>query len=151
MVVPMAAGQVTFITSKKAAVQLRVEVLGYALNAKPIKVRSAPATRIAKAKLDATAPLVIGPVTGLAGLARKGRKVSGVILRVQSKGLGADAGSLKVYGLDGTAPGTRSASIVPGKRYTSLVVAEVGTDGKLVLAASVPAKVRVSIVGWVHR
>ena len=42
MVVPVVGSQVKFVTSKKAAVQLRVEVLGYSLNAKPIKVRSVP-------------------------------------------------------------------------------------------------------------
>ena len=47
---------------------LRVEVLGYALNTKPIKVRSVAATRIVKAKLDPGAALVVGPVTGVAGL-----------------------------------------------------------------------------------
>jgi hypothetical protein len=151
MVVPLAGGQVRFVTSKKAAVQLRVEVLGYALNAKPIKVRTIAATRIVKTKMDGIAPLVVGPITGLAGLPRKGKKISGVILRVESKGKGADGGSLKVYGLDGTAPATRSAPILAGKKYTSLVVAEVGTDGKLVVAPSVPARVRVTIVGWVHR
>ena len=151
MVVPVAGAQVKFVTSKKAAVQLRVEVLGYAINAKPIKVRSVPATRIVKAKLDGVTPLVVGPVAGVAGLPRKGRKISGVILQVRTKAKSPDGGSLKIYGLDGSAPGTRSAPIIPGQPYVSLVVAEVGTDGKIVVAPSVPAKVRVKIVGWVHR
>ena len=151
MVVPLSAGQVTFVTSKKAAVQLRVEVLGYALDAKPIKVRSAPATRIVKAKLDASTPLVVGPVAGIAGLPAKAKKISGVILQVETKGKSADAGNLRIYGSDKAAPGTRSAPIVPGKKYTSLVVAEVGSDGKLVVAPTVPSRVRVTIVGWVHR
>jgi len=151
MVVPVSGSQVTFVTSKKSAVQLRVEVLGYALNAKPVKVRSTPATRIVKAKVEAGAALVIGPVTGVAGLPKKAKKVTGVILQVRTKTKGADAGSLKVYGLDGSAPGTRSAPIVPGSAYTSLVVAELGTDGKIVFSPSVQAKVRASIVGWIRR
>ena len=151
MVVPVSGSQVTFVTSKKSAVQLRVEVLGYAINAKPVKVRSTPATRVVKAKLEAGAALVIGPVTGVAGLPKKAKKVTGVILQVRTKTKGADPGSLKVYGLDGSAPGTRSAPIVPGSAYTSLVVAELGTDGKLVFAPSVQAKVRASIVGWIRR
>ena len=131
--------------------QLRVEVLGYAINAKPVKVRSTPATRIVKAKLDPGATMVIGPVTGVGGLPKKAKKVTGVILQVRTKTKGADAGSLKVYGLDGAAPGTRSAPIVPGSPYTSLVVAEVGTDGKIVFSPSVQAKVKASIVGWIRR
>jgi hypothetical protein len=151
MVVPVSGAQVKFVTSKRAAVQLRVEVLGYAVNAKPIKVRTVPTKRIVKAKIDPATPLVVGPVTGVAGLPRKGRKVTGVILQVRTKAKSADAGSLKVYGLDGSAPGTRSAPIIPGQPYTSLLVAEIGTDGKIVVAPSVPVKVRVKIVGWVRR
>ncbi len=151
MVVPVSGAQVKFVTSKKAAVQLRVEVLGYAVNAKPIKVRTVPAKRIVKAKLDASTPLVVGPVTGVAGLPRKGKKITGVILQVRTKAKSAEGGSLKVYGLDGSAPGTRSAPIVPDQPYTSLVVAEIGTDGKIVVAPSVLAKIRIKIVGWVRR
>ena len=118
---------------KAAALQVRVEVLGYAIHGKPVKVRSTPATRVVKAKLDGVAPLVIGPITGVAGMPPKAKKISGVVLQVRTKGLGADAGSLHIYGLDGSSPATRSAPVTPGKKYTTLVVAEVGTDGKLVV------------------
>lgn len=151
MVVPVVGSQVTFVGSKKATVQLRVEVLGYALNAKPVKVRSATATRIIKARLDAGAMLPIGPVTGIAGLPKKAKKITAVILQVTTKAKGPDAGALKAYGLDKPPPGTRSAPIVPGTRYTTLVVAEIGTDGKLAFTPSVPAKVTASIVGWIRR
>lgn len=151
MVVPVAAGQVRFVTSKKATVQLRVEVLGYAVNGKAIKVRSAPALRVVKSPIDANAPLVIGPLTGLASLPKKAKKVTGVILQVRAKTKGPDAGTVKVYGLDKAAPGTRSAPVTPGSWYTSLVVAELGTDGKLVVQPSVAAKVRATVVGWVRR
>jgi hypothetical protein len=70
---------------------------------------------------------------------------------VRTKTKGPDGGSLKAYGLDRSAPGTRSAPIVPGSRYTSLVVAEIGTDGKIVLSPSVAAKVNATIVGYIHR
>ncbi len=151
MVVPLSGGQVRFVTSKRAGVSFRVEVMGYAINGRPIKVRSLPAMRVVKAKLDPGAALVIGPVTGINGIPRKGKKVTGVILQVRTKTKGADVGSVKVYGLDGSAPGTRSAPVMPGKPYTSLVVAEVGTDGKLVFSPSVQAKVKATIVGYVHR
>ena len=118
MVVPVVGSQVKFVTSKKAAVQLRVEVLGYALNAKPIKVRSVAATRIVKAKLECRGrTLVVGPVTGVAGLPKKAKKVTGVILQVRTKTKGPDAGSLKVYGLDGTAHRARGRRrSCPGRR-----------------------------------
>jgi protein-disulfide isomerase len=143
-------GQVKFVTDSKGAVQLRVEVLGYAINGTPVKVHSSPSTRIVKAKMDGSAPMMVGPVTGLAGISAKAKKVSAVILQVQTKGLGAD-GTLKVYGSDRSVPSSRSAAIQNGKPYTTLLVAELGTDGKLAVVPSVAAKVKVTIVGWVHR
>jgi hypothetical protein len=151
MVVPVAGGRVSFVTSKSAGVHLRVEVLGYAIHGKPISVRGLSPTPIAKAKLDAGVALVLGPVTGVGGVPRKKKPVTGVILQIRTKGRGPDGGSLKAYGLDRSPPGTRSAPIVPRKWYTSLVVAEIGTDGKIVLTPSVNAKIRATIVGYVHR
>jgi hypothetical protein len=151
MVVPVSGGQVTFVTSKKSGVQLRVEVLGYSIHGKPVKVRSVPAKRVVKAKLDPGAPLIIGPLTGVAGLPKKQKKVTGVILQVKTKTKGADPGNLKVYPVDGAAPETRSAPILPGQKYTSLVVAELGTDGKVVFQPSAQVKVRAKVVGWVKR
>ncbi len=151
MVLPVSGGQVKVLAPKRASVQVRVQVLGYAVNGKAVKVRSAPVTRIVKSKLDGATPLVVGPVAGVAGLPKKGKKITGVILQVTTKGLGSDAGSLKAYGLDGSAPGTSSAPITPGKKYTTLLVTEIGTDGKVVFAPSVPSKVTAKIVGWVHR
>ncbi len=151
MVVPVANTQVKIATSKKASVQVRVEVLGYAINGKPIKVRGLSAKRISKVKMEAGATMPLGPLTGFDGLPKKAKKITGVILQVWAKTKGADAGAVKAYPLDGAAPGTRSAPIVPGKPYTSLVVAELGTDGKIVMSPSVQAKVKVTLVGYIHR
>ena len=151
MVVPVQGGQVRITASEKASVQVRIEVLGYAINGKPIKVRSLSPLRIAKARLDASVPLVLGPVVGIGGLPAKAKKVTGLILQVWTKAKGPDAGSLRAYPLDGAAPGTRSAPIVPGQPYTTLVVAELGTDGKIVMSPSVPAKFTATVVGYVHR
>jgi len=150
MVVPVSGGQVTFVT-KRGAVQLRVEVLGYSIHDKPVRLRSLPAKRVVKAALDPGAPLVIGPLLGVAGLPKRQPKVTGVILQVQTKTKGADGGNVKVYPLDGAAPGTRSAPVVPGTKYTSLVVAELGTEGKVVVQPSVQAKVKAKVVGWIKR
>jgi hypothetical protein len=151
MVVPVANTQVKIATSKKASVQIRVEVLGYAINGKPIKVRGLSAKRISKAKMDAGATMPLGPLTGFDGLPKKAKKITGVILRVWAKTKGPDAGAVRAYALDGAAPGTRSAPVVPGKAYTSLVVAELGTDGKIVMSPSVQARIKVTLVGYIHR
>lgn len=151
MIVPVSNAQIRLAMSKKASVQVRVEVLGYAINGKPIKARSLKAQRISKSKMEAGATLTVGPLTGLAGLPKKAKKITGVILQIWAKTKGPDAGAVKAYPLDGAAPGTRSAPIVPGKPYTSLVVAELGTDGKIVTSPSVQAKVKVTLVGYIHR
>jgi hypothetical protein len=128
-----------------------MEVLGYSVNDAPIKVRNAERKRIAKGALTADTPLVVGPITGVAGLPKRGKRVTGVILKVTTRTKGPDAGNLRVYGLDKAAPGTRSAPIDPEHRQISLVVTEIGTDGKVVIHPSVASKVRVQIVGWVRR
>ncbi len=151
MVLPVTGGQVKVVAPKRASVQVRVQVLGYAVNGSAVKVRSATGARVVKAKLDGTSPLVVGPLAGVAGLPKKGKKITGVILQVTTKGRAADNGTLKSYGLDGAAPGTSSAPIVAGKKYTTLLVTEIGTDGKIVLAPSVAAKVTAKVVGWVKR
>jgi len=101
--------------------------------------------------MDAGAALPLGPLVAVGGLPRKPKKTTGVILQVWAKTKGPDAGSVRAYPLDGAAPGTRSAPVVPGKPYTSLVVAELGTDGRIVLSPTVQAKVRVTLVGYIHR
>ncbi|MFY9230286.1 MAG: hypothetical protein WAO50_00070 [Candidatus Nanopelagicales bacterium] len=151
MVVPVVGSQVLLETTRKAAVQVRVEVLGYSVNGAPVKVRNAQRKRIVKAALDPGAPMTVGPITGVAGLPKRGKRITGVILSVTTRTKAVDAGNVSVYGLDKAAPGTRSAPVMPDRRQTSLVVTEVGTDGKIVVQSSVAAKVKVTIVGWIRR
>ena len=152
MVIPVTGSQVKFVGPKKATVQLRVEVLGYALNASAIKVRSVPATRIVKAKLDGLTPLVVGPDHGGGRPAAQGQaRDRGRSCRSEPRAGRRTVGASRSTASTGRPPGRRSAPIVAGKPYTSLVVAEVGTDGKLVIAPSVAAKVRATIVGYIHR
>ena len=151
LVVPVGAGQVTMTGAPKAAVHMRVEVLGYAVNSSPITVKSVPSIKVAQRKL-AAGEAYVAPVVGVGLMPKKPKKVSAVVLKVTARTKGPDAGSVKAYALDGTAPTTRSAPIVPGQQFTSLVVAQVGTDGKIVLAPTVEARVDVEIVAFVkHR
>lgn len=150
-VVPVVGGQVNLSSTGKGAVQVRVDVLGYSVNGKPVKVRKADRKRIVKAKMDGAAPMVVGPITGIAGLPKRGKRVTGVILQVTTRTKNPTPGNLRVYGLDKAAPGTRSAPIEPSHKQVSLVVSEIGTDGKIVVAPTVPSKVKVKIVGWVRR
>ena len=151
MVVPVQGNQVSVANTGKGTVHVRVDVLGYSLNDSPIKVRQAAGSRIAKGALAAETPLVVGPITGVAGLPKRAKRVTGVILKVTTRTKGPDAGSVRVYGHERAAPGTRSAPVDPTRPQASLVVSEIGADGKVVIHPSVAAKVRVEVVGWVRR
>ena len=151
MVVPVQGNQVSVANTGKGTVHVRVDVLGYSLNDSPIKVRQAAGSRIAKGALAAETPLVVGPITGVAGLPKRAKRVTGVILKVTTRTKGPDSGSVRVYGHERAAPGTRSAPVDPTRPQASLVVSEIGADGKVVIHPSVAAKVRVQVVGWVRR
>ena len=149
--VPMSGGQVQFVAPKKVGLHVRVQVLGYATGARPIDVRALPPYFISRAKLAANENLVLGPIIGIGGLPDKNKKVAGVILQVRTRTPGKVPGTLKAYGLDTPVPDTTSAPIVARKWYTTLLVTEVGTDGKIVLTPSVKGRVAASIVGYIHR
>lgn len=146
VVVPVSASRVSMKTTK-GKVQVRIEVLGYAVNNGAIKIRGLAPAKAAKAELTVGQPVQVS-VTGLGGLPKKSKWISAVVLRVRTKG--KDAGTVKAYPASGQPPGTRSAPVTPGKPYTSLVVAKVNSEGKIELASSTTAKVTATIVGWVH-
>jgi hypothetical protein len=151
LVIPLSGGRVQFVAPKKSALHVRVEVLGYTTSGRPIDVRGLPSFTIARAKLAAGENLVLGPVIGVGGLPKKNKKVAGVILRIRTRTPGKVPGSLKAYGLNTPMPGTSSAPILARKWYTTLLVTEVGTDGKIVLTPSVKGRVQAAIVGYIHR
>lgn len=146
MVVPVSGSRLALL-AKKSKVQVRVEVLGYAVNNGLIKIRGLAPANVTKAQLTQGQPVQVS-VTGVGGLPKKSKWISAVVLRMRTKG--KDAGTVKAYPAQGQPPGSRSAPITPGKPYTSLVVAKVNADGKIEIASSVNAKVTATIVGWVH-
>jgi hypothetical protein len=151
LVIPLSGGKVRFVAPKKSAVHVRVEVLGYTTSGRPIDVRGLPPFTISKAKLAANENLVLGPIIGVGGMPNKNKKVAGVILRIRTRTPGRVPGTLKAYGLNTPVPGTTSAPMLVKKWYTTLLVSEVGSDGKIVLTPSVKGRVQASIVGYIHR
>ena len=148
MVVPVTGGKVA-LQAAKAPVQVRVEVLGYAVNNGLIKIRGLAPKQVTKSKIDSGATVEV-PVTGVGGLPKKAKWISAVVLKVRTKGKDKKPGNVTAYPANGQAPATRSAPVTPGKPYTSLVVAKVSPDGKIVISSSSAAKVTATIVGWVH-
>ena len=146
LVVPVTGSRVAMKTTK-GKVQVRVEVLGYAVNNGAIKIRGLSPAKVAKAQLTVGKPMEVS-LAGMGGLPKKSKWISAVVLRVRTKG--KDSGTVKAYPAAGQPPGSRSAPVTPGKPYTSLVVAKVNADGKIEIASSTAAKVTATIVGWVH-
>ena len=149
LVVPVVGGTVQISASKKPAVQVKVEVLGYRTGALPLKARGMSARKLIKTKFNGS-KVKLAKVTGIGDVPRKKKKVLAVILRVTTKGKGAD-GRFAAYAVGGVDRGSRSATVTAKGKTTSIVVAEVGDKGLVALAANVRTKVRVTVVGYIRR
>ena len=149
LVVPVVGGTVQISASKKPAVQVKVEVLGYRTSALPLKARGMSARKLIKTKFDGT-QVKLSKVTGIGDVPKKKKKVLAVILRVTTKGKGAD-GRFAAHAVGGVDRGSRSATVTAKGKTTSIVVAEVGDEGLVALASNVPTKVRVKVVGYIRR
>jgi hypothetical protein len=59
-------------------------------------------------------------------------------------------GRIGVFPTGGADPGTRSAPIVNGSRFSSMVVADISTNGEISFTPSIASKVRIDVVGFVR-
>ena len=149
LVVPVVGGTVQISASKKPAVQVKVEVLGYRTGALPLKARGMSARKLIKTKFNGT-KVKLAKVTGIGDVPKKKNKVLAVILRVTTKGKGAD-GRFAAYAVGGVDRGSRSATVTAKGKRTSIVVADVGDKGLIALASNVRTKVWIKVVGYIRR
>ena len=147
MLVPVSGGAVRLAASKKPAVSLRVEVLGYGTGASP-STAIALSPRSVFAGSFAAGEIKTYKVANHFGLP-KVKKLKAVLLRVQTKKSTAD-GTVSVYAAGGQPPATRSAPVVANTRYAALVLAPVGADGQIMVTSSVAAAANATIVGYVR-
>ena len=147
MLVPVSGGAVRLAASKKPAVSLRVEVLGYGTGASP-STAIALSPRSVFAGSFAAGEIKTYKVANHFGLP-KVKKLKAVLLRVQTKKSTAD-GTVSVYAAGGQPPATRSAPVVANTRYAALVLAPVGADGHIMVTSSVAAAANATIVGYVR-
>ena len=147
MMVPVSGGQVTLRASKKSAVQLRVEVLGYGTAAAPRAAKAVTPRQMFKLGLTAGQPAFVD-AAGRFGLPGK-KKLKAVLLRVVTKKATQD-GTVSVYASNGQAPGTRSAPVMANAGYAAMVLAPIGPDGRIAVSSTVDAKAIGSIVGYVR-
>lgn len=146
MLVPVSGGQVKLTASKKPAVQVRVEVLGYGTSDVPRTPHAMSPRSFFATKIGAGETLVFD-AAGKAGLPGK-KKLKAVLLRVQTRKSAAD-GTVSVYASGGQPPGTRSAPVVANSKYAALVLAPIGPDGKVAVTSSVETKVKAMVIGYV--
>ncbi len=149
LVVPVVGGTVQLSASKKPTVQVKVEVLGYRTGVLPLKARGMSASKLTKANFDGT-EVKLAKVTGVGDVPKKQKKVAAVILRITTKGKGAD-GRFAGYAVGGVDRGSRSATVTAAGKTTSIVVAEVGDKGLVALTSSVPTKAWVKVIGFIRR
>ncbi len=147
MMVPVSGGQVTLRASKKSAVQIRVEVLGYGTAATPRSARALSPRAMFKTKLTAGQPVFLD-AAGKFGLPGK-KKLKAVLLRVVTDKATQD-GTVSVYASDGQAPGTRSAPVAANAGYAAMVLAKVGADGRIAVSSNVDVRAAATIVGYVR-
>ena len=149
VVVPVSGGTVQIAASKKPSVQVKVEILGYRAGGGQLSARGMTAKRLIKSKFDGVEVKVIR-ATGVGSVPKKMKKVAGVILRITTRGRGSE-GRLAAYAVGGADRGTRSAPVAAKGPTVSIVVAEVGDDGQIALASSVPTRAIVQVIGYISR
>ncbi len=149
LVVPVSGGTVQIAASKKPSVQVKVEILGYQAGTGALKARGMSAKRLIRTKLDATEVKLVR-ATGVGSVPKKLKKVAGVILRVTTKGKGAE-GRVAAYAVGGADRGTRSAYVGAEGKNVSIVVAEVGDKGLVALASNVPTRATIQVIGFIRR
>lgn len=148
-VVPVSGGTVSIKAPDKTAVQVRVDVLGYTVGAKPASAVGLTPTGLHNGRFE-TGEVKVVKARGVGEVPKKRKNVSAVILRVTSKGRG-EAGRFAAYAVGGVDRGTTSAVVPAEGETSSVIVAEIGDDGLIALASSAKAKVRVQIIGYVGR
>ena len=149
LVVPVAGGAVQIAASKKPALQVKVEVLGYRTGAEALSAKGIRAARLIKAKMNGTEVKVVR-ATGVGDVPKKKKKVAAVILRVTARGKGTD-GRLAAYAVGGVDRGSRSVTIPAKGKATSIVVAEVGDKGLVALGSNVKTRAIIQVIGYIRR
>jgi hypothetical protein len=148
MIVPVSGGKVVLSAAESSAVNVRVEVLGYATGA------GAPRATVLSPRVMFTTKLVPGKVKTFKAAKASGlpgkKKLSAVLLRVVTTKATAD-GTVSIYGNGGTPPGTRSAPVVANTLYAAIIAAPIGADGKVAVSSTVPTKAQATIVGYIGR
>jgi len=146
MLVPVSGGKLTFNTSKKPAVDVKVELLGYGAGVNPPAAIGLSPIQVASGKLKAgqAFDVDLGSRYGLPGK----KKYRAVMLEVTTN-KAEGSGKVVSYPVGATPPTSRSAPIVPGKKRTEIILASTAQTGRVVVSADAGAQVKVRLIGYV--
>ncbi len=146
--VPVADGALQ-LRSAYAPVDVRIDVLGYAVDGGVYPAVGTVARTLREGRF-AAGSVTSAKVRGVGSVPRQKGRVTAVILRVTAEGRG-EAGRFTAYPAGGADLGTTSAVVPASGAQTSVVVADVGRNGRVALTSSVPTKAKVEVVGYVSR
>lgn len=147
--VPVANGAVQIAAPRSGPVDVRVDVLGYTTDGGDHPAVGGAPAELFRGLVAPDAPQRLD-VAGVGPVPKRLGKSTAVILKVQAKGRGTD-GRVSAYPSTGVDLGTTSAPVSARGARTSLLAADVGSDGAITLSASVPTRAVVEIVGFVRR
>lgn len=146
--VPVSEGQVQ-IRAGKSRMQVRIDVLGYAVDDGVYPAVGSAQTRLVAQRFVPDRISSIR-VRGRGAVPAARTKVTAVILRVTATGRGAE-GRFAAYPVGGQDLGTASAAVPASGSRTSILVADLGKRGRVAMTSSVRAQVTVDVIGYVRR
>ncbi len=146
--VPVANGAVQIAGPSEGAVSIRVDVLGYTIAGGNHPAVGGSPKVLFKGRLTPKSVETVS-VRGVGFVPRKKSKSTAVILRVTTKGRG-NPGRVTAYPVGGVDLGTASATVPEVGVRSSIIAADLGTEGQIALASSVRGRVLVEVIGYVQ-
>jgi hypothetical protein len=146
--VPVANGAVQIAGPSEGAVSIRVDVLGYTIAGGNHPAVGGSPEVLFKGRLTPKSVETVS-VRGVGFVPRKKSKSTAVILRVTTKGRG-NPGRVTAYPVGGVDLGTASATVPEVGVRSSIIAADLGTEGQIALASSVRGRVLVEVIGYVQ-
>ena len=145
MLVPVSAGQLVLKDSRQASVDVKVNLLGYSVSAVPPRAKGRPAVALAHGKWTAGTSQVVAVAHQFGAPGTK--KLVAALLRITTR-QAATAGEVQVAP-QGDSSASPVAAIAAGQTTSTIALVPTGRMGQLNISATVDARVRVDLIGYV--
>lgn len=145
MLVPVSEGHLVLKASKKSKADVKVDLLGYDLTGRSLKAKGRPAVALAHGRWVAGTEqtLAVARQHGAPGT----KKLVAALLKITTRQAVA-AGGVQVYPVGGT-PASPVAPIAMREKTSTIALVPTGAAGQLNVSATVDARVRVELIGYV--